>query len=93
MAEEFERHIPLPHETHAFVCALCGAVSLSPEGVCQVQGRITRGDWCGTQSVEPARVCQNKIHNLRFKCQKCGRVAVDAGLLCEPERMPEPDQT
>jgi len=91
MSENFEKHTPLPHETHAFICARCGAVSLRPEDVCEVQGRMTRGEWCGTKSVDPARVCQNKIHNLRFKCRKCGRVAVDRGLLCEPERMPEPD--
>jgi len=91
MMEKAEEHIPLPPEIHAFECAICGAVSLSPEGVCKVQGRMTRGDWCGTKSVEPPRFCQNRVNNLRFKCAKCGRVAVDAGLLCEPEQIPEPD--
>ena len=91
MTEKDTEHVPLPAETHAFICANCGAVSLSPEGVCKVQGRMTRGDWCGTKSIEPAKVCQNKIHNLRFKCGNCGRVAVDAGLLCEPEEMSAPD--
>jgi len=90
MTEKIESHVPLPRETHAFMCANCGAVSLRPEGICKVQGRLTRGDWCGTKSLEPARGCQSKFHNLRFKCGKCGRVAVDAGLLCEPEKMPEP---
>jgi hypothetical protein len=90
MTEPIDRHIPLPTETEAFMCALCGAVALRPDSICQVQGQLTRGEWCGTKSVEPAKVCQNKRHNLRFKCVKCGRVSVDAGLLCEPERMPEP---
>ena len=90
MTERIEKHIPLPRETHAFICALCGAVSLKPDGICQVQGRITRGDWCGTKSIEPAMGCRNRVHNVRFKCENCGRAAVDAGLLCEPRKMPEP---
>ena len=90
MAGKIEGHIPLPRETHAFVCANCGAVSLRQDGICEVQGRMTRADWCGTKSLEPAKGCQNRVHNLRYACGKCGRVAVDAGLLCEPEQMPEP---
>ncbi len=90
MTEKAERPIPLPRDTRAFVCAQCGAVSQRPDGICQVQGRLIRGDWCGTNSIEPARGCENRIHNLRFKCEKCGRVAVESELLCEPEKMPEP---
>jgi len=89
MAEGIGRYTPLPQETTAYVCTNCGAVSLRPDGICQVQGRLMRGEWCGTKSLEPARVCQNKIHNLRFKCGNCGRVSVDAGLLCEAEQMPD----
>jgi ribosomal protein S27AE len=90
MAGKVEGYIPLPSETRAFTCGFCGAVSLTTDGICNVQGRLTRGDWCGTKSLEPPKFCQNRAHNLRFKCGKCGRVAVDAGLLCEPEQMPQP---
>jgi len=33
------KHISLPKETKAFICANCGAVSLSPNDICKVQGR------------------------------------------------------
>lgn len=89
MAEKVAGHVPLPRETHAFVCAICGAVSLRQDGICKVQGRTTRAHWCGTKSAERPKGCQNRVHNLRFKCGNCGRVSVDSGLLCEPEKMPE----
>jgi predicted RNA-binding Zn-ribbon protein involved in translation (DUF1610 family) len=85
-----KKHVPLPKETKAFICANCGAVSLSPDGICKVQGQATRADWCGTQSQFTASFCHNRKHNLRFKCIKCGRVAVNPELLCEPEEMLQP---
>lgn len=68
-----------------------GAVGLSPDSVCEIQGRLKRGDWCGTESLEPASFCKSGAHNIRYKCQNCGRVAINPGLLCEPEQMPKPD--
>jgi len=85
-----KKHVPLPKETKAFICANCGAVSLSPDGICKVQGQATRADWCGTQSLFLPSFCHNRKHNLRFKCLKCGRVAVNPELLCEPEEMLQP---
>jgi predicted RNA-binding Zn-ribbon protein involved in translation (DUF1610 family) len=90
MSDKIPNHVPLPPDIHAFVCARCGAVALSPENVCEVQGRLKRGDWCGTESLEPASFCKSRVHNIRYKCQKCGRVAINPGLLCEPEQMPKP---
>ena len=85
-----QKHIPLPKDTKAFVCANCGAVSLSPDGICELQGQTTKADWCGTKSHFTPSLCHNKKHNLRFKCNKCGRVAVNPELLCEPEEMAQP---
>jgi predicted RNA-binding Zn-ribbon protein involved in translation (DUF1610 family) len=84
------KHAPLPKETKAFICANCGAVSLSPNDICKVQGKGSKADWCGTKSLNPPSFCHNKVHNIRFKCEKCGQVAVHPELLCEPEKMPEP---
>jgi len=83
-----QAHVPLPSTTRAFVCALCGAVSLHSQGVCQVQGMATRADWCGTPSNAMAHQCKNHVHMIRYRCNKCGRVAVNPELLCEPVRMP-----
>jgi hypothetical protein len=85
-----EKYVPLPATTKAFICANCGAVSLSEEGICKVQGMGTKADWCGTKSLTPPKLCFNRVHNLRFVCKKCGKVAVNPELLCEPERMVDP---
>lgn len=79
------RHIPLPKETKAFVCANCGAVALTAEGVCVVQGQGTRADWCGSKSLAKPEHCKNKVHNHRFACGKCGKVALNPELLCDPQ--------
>jgi len=34
-------------------------------------------DWCGTESLEPASFCKSGVHNIRYKCQNCGRVAIN----------------
>ena len=89
MTEDMRKHIPLPKDTQAFICSICGAVSLSSEDVCKIQGQGTKADWCGTESVPPSLFCQNAVDKSRFKCGKCGQVAVNPELLCQPERMPE----
>lgn len=77
--------------TPAFMCAKCGAVSLEPTGVCEVQGKVTKGDWCGSQSVAAPKYCANGLNTDRYKCAKCGRVAIEPEVLCEPEKMDEGD--
>ena len=88
MTENLKKHVPLPKNTQAFICAICGAVSLNPESICKIQGQGTKADWCGTESVHPFPFCENKVHKLRFKCAKCGQVALNSELLCQPEQMP-----
>lgn len=82
-----KKHIPVPKETPAFICANCGAVSLKADGVCKIMGRGKKADWCGIQQVKIPQFCHNKVHNLRFKCANCGQVSVNPELLCEPEKM------
>jgi predicted RNA-binding Zn-ribbon protein involved in translation (DUF1610 family) len=84
------KHVPLPKTTKAFICANCGAVSLDSKGVCKIQGMGTKADWCGTTVPRIPSFCHNRKNNLRFRCKKCGQVAVNPELLCEPEKMAEP---
>jgi len=80
-------HIPLPKDTTAFVCADCGTVALSAGDICKVQGKVKKADWCGTPGSKPPKFCQNKAHNNRWQCRKCGQIAVNPKLLCEPEEL------
>ncbi len=80
-------HAQLPASTKAYICAICGAVSLSSDGVCKVQGMGTKADWCGIEHTSPVGKCKHDKHNKRYKCTKCGQVSVNPELLCEPEKM------
>lgn len=84
------KRIPLPLDTRAFICANCGAVSFDANGICKIQGQGMKSDWCGVKGVKPPSYCHNRKNNVRFQCKKCGQVAVNPELLCEPERLPEP---
>jgi len=80
-----EKHIPVPKHTPACICADCGAVSLSPNGICKMQGKGTKADWCGSKAVAKPKFCQQEAHTTRYRCQNCGHISVNAELLCEPE--------
>lgn len=82
-----QKHVPVPKNTPAFICANCGAVSLDRNGICKVQGKGTKADWCGTPTTAPPRKCVNHVNNLRFTCGNCGKVGVNPELLCNPEQM------
>jgi predicted RNA-binding Zn-ribbon protein involved in translation (DUF1610 family) len=88
--ETTNKHIPLPKETPAFFCANCGAVSLDANSICKVQGKGKKMDWCGTKDQPSPQQCHNRVNTIRFQCQKCHKVSVNKGLLCEPEAMPLP---
>jgi len=87
---DIKKHVPLPKNTPAFFCANCGAVSLDPNGICKPEHKGTKSDWCGTKYAKPAHQCFNSVNTDRHKCNKCSQVAVNSGLLCEPEPMPKP---
>ncbi len=82
-----KQHVPVPKNTPAFFCANCGAVSLDANKICQVQGRGTKADWCGTKGIKPPAFCQNKVNNDRWQCKNCGTVSVNPELLCEPKKL------
>ncbi len=87
MSDKYKKHISLPLDTPAFLCAGCGAVALNPCSVCKVQGKVTRSDWCGTNSPTKISGCLNHLHHIRYYCLKCNRVAINPELLCNPEKM------
>lgn len=87
--EKQKTQVALPKETPAFFCANCGAVSLNADSICKVGGKWTKGDWCGIRDPKPPQHCHNRVHNLRWVCNKCGKVAVNSELLCKPEPLEE----
>ncbi len=41
-----KKHVPVPKNTRAFICANCGAVALDANNICKVQGMGMKSDWC-----------------------------------------------
>lgn len=82
-----KKHIPLPKDTPAFICANCGAVALDGNNICKVMGRGKKADWCGSESGKAPSFCHNKVHTDRWQCQNCGKVSVNPELLCEPKKI------
>ena len=88
MSDEFKNHYPLPKNTHAFICANCGAVAMDAESLCLVQGRTTKAGWCGSPSIDMPPMCKKDKNTRRFRCKDCGRIALNPELLCKPELVP-----
>lgn len=86
-----KKHVTMPKETPAFFCGNCGAVSLDAGNICNPAGKHTKGDWCGSKDLPPAKTCQNRVNNDRYRCSKCHKAAINAALLCEPEKMEMPE--
>ncbi|MDA3894572.1 MAG: hypothetical protein PF482_00340 [Desulfobacteraceae bacterium] len=40
-----KKHVPVPKDTRAFICADCGAVALDANNICKVQGMGLKSDW------------------------------------------------
>ncbi len=85
-----EKHLPLPKDTKAFICANCGAVSLDANKICKVMGRGQKHDWCGVKGTKPPAYCKNNKNTERWQCQNCGQISVNPALLCEPVKMDVP---
>ncbi|MDY6832648.1 MAG: hypothetical protein SWC96_12580 [Thermodesulfobacteriota bacterium] len=84
------QHVPLPKETVAFYCGNCGAVALDANNICNPAGKIKKADWCGSRDLPPPQTCHNRVNNDRYSCEKCGKTAINAPLLCEPKKMDIP---
>ncbi len=82
-----KKHVPVPKDTRAFICADCGAVALDANNICKVQGMGLKSDWCGIKGSKPPKTCKNNVHKERWQCRKCGQTSVNPLLLCEPEKI------
>ncbi len=44
-------------------------------------------DWCGSLLLNQRHLCHDKVKELSFICNSCGRTAVQAELLCKPQKI------
>jgi len=63
MADYHYENVTIPLDTKVFVCANCGALSLSPNNICRVQGMVSlrfKCKKCNRVAVNPEILCEPK---------------------------------
>jgi hypothetical protein len=43
--------------------------------------------WCGSLIANARHLCNDKVKELAYICNSCGRTAVDSKHLCQPEKI------
>jgi hypothetical protein len=81
------KHVTVPTDTRAYICAICGAVALDANNICKVSGMGTKADWCGIKGFKPPKFCRNRVNTERWQCRHCGMTSVNPELLCEPDML------
>jgi len=82
-----DNNLCLPKNTKAFICADCGAVSLDPDKLCNIQGQGRKADWCGIPHLNSIKTCKENKKHLRYQCKNCKQVSTDPKLLCHPVKI------
>lgn len=83
-----EKSAKATSETTQHSCPTCqGAVG--PQGHLCVPAtkRDEKCDWCGALIANPRHLCSEKVKELSYICNSCGRTAVAAEHLCRPEKI------
>lgn len=44
-------------------------------------------DWCGALIPDARHLCEDKVRELAYICNSCGRTAVSAEYLCSPKKI------
>lgn len=84
-----EKHeTPGQHRHEGDVCPTCGKET-GPEGhLCvPVEGEDKTCDWCGALIADERHLCGGKVEDLTYICNSCGRTAVKAEHLCQPQKI------
>jgi hypothetical protein len=55
-----------------------------PGHLCNPTLEIVSCSYCNMPDVGINHICKEKLAAMKFSCQSCGRVAPDAGGLCNP---------
>ena len=70
-------------EKHA--CRTCGEVTGSDGHMCvPANHEDEKCAWCGALIVNKRHLCADKVQELAYVCNSCGRTAVQAEHLCDP---------
>jgi len=69
-------------------CKTCGkTVGRSGHLCVPVTGADHTCDWCGSLIMDARHMCNDKIKDIAYICNSCGRLAVSPKFLCQPKKI------
>ncbi len=72
----------------ANICVTCLQPVSEKGHLCvPVTGKDTKCDWCGALIPNERHLCDEKVKELAYICNSCGRTAVRAEFLCSPKKI------
>jgi hypothetical protein len=72
----------------AHTCKTCGAVAEDPGHLCAPSEEITTCSYCGKKEPQVKHYCKDKMEDLKYVCEGCGRLATSEDLVCKPKKVP-----
>ena len=77
----------MPH-TEGHSCPTCGEATCEAGHMCApVDQDDQTCDWCGAMIVNERHLCAEKLPDVAYVCNSCGRTAVSPQYLCRPQRI------
>ncbi|MFA5857559.1 MAG: hypothetical protein WC955_00680 [Elusimicrobiota bacterium] len=74
--------------THKHVCPTCNCKTKDGGHMCVPTDKHTeKCDWCGAMIPTIRHLCNDKVKELAYICNSCGRTAIDASHLCKPKKI------
>jgi rubrerythrin len=71
-----------------YTCQTCGALAEEPGHLCNPNMEPMTCAFCGATAPHTKHYCKGKLEDIKFVCNKCGRLAISEDLLCEPTKVP-----
>ena len=69
-------------------CPTCQQQACSDGHLCvPITKKDEKCEWCGSLIADQRHLCKEKVRNLSYICNSCGRTAVRAELLCDPKEI------
>lgn len=73
---------------HKHQCPTCKKLTREDGHLCiPLSKRDKKCDWCGALIAQERHLCSDKLKELSYICNSCGRTAVKADYLCRPKKI------
>lgn len=69
-------------------CPTCGKGTGKNGHMCiPTQHNDEKCDWCGSMIADSRHVCSDKLKEMSYICNSCGRTAISEEDLCDPDKI------